>query len=102
MLPPRTFVNAICSALAFVILPECFASFLSLATPDQMPKADKATIKITERRKSLGFMIQVRHILGLFIRFPRLKTHGARNDSISSETTVKCLTLPEFRTNAVK
>jgi hypothetical protein len=24
-----------------------------------MPKADKATIKITEQRKSLGFMIQV-------------------------------------------
>jgi hypothetical protein len=32
---------------------------LSLVTPDEMPKADKAMIKITERRKSLGFMIQV-------------------------------------------
>src|SRR5260370_1590711 len=52
MLPPGTLVNAIRSALAFVILLECFASFLSLATPDEMPKADKATIKITERRKS--------------------------------------------------
>src|SRR4029077_19799324 len=62
MLPPGTLVNAIRSALAFVILLECFASFLSLATPDEMPKADKATIKITERRKSLGFMIQVRLI----------------------------------------
>jgi len=46
MLPPGTLVNAIRSALAFVILPECFASFLSLATPDEMPKADKAKIKI--------------------------------------------------------
>jgi hypothetical protein len=45
-----------------VILLECFASILSLATPDEMPKADKATIEITERRKSLGFMIQVRLI----------------------------------------
>src|SRR5271166_2609442 len=62
MLPPGTLVNAIRSALDFVILPECFASFLSLATPDEMPKADRATIKITERRKSLGFMIQVRLI----------------------------------------
>jgi hypothetical protein len=62
MPPPGTLVNAIRSALAFVILLECFASFLSLATPDEMPKADKATIKITERRKSLGFMIQVRLI----------------------------------------
>jgi len=62
MLPPGTLVNAIRSALAFVILLECFASFLSLATPDEMPKADKATIKITERRKFLGFMIQVRLI----------------------------------------
>ena len=59
MLPPGTLVNAIRSALAFVILLECFASFLSLATPDEMPKADTATIKITERRKFLGFMIQV-------------------------------------------
>jgi hypothetical protein len=32
-----------------------------------MPKADKATIKITERRKSLGFMIQVRLIREFFI-----------------------------------
>src|ERR1700720_916521 len=62
MLPPGPLVNAIRSALAFVILRECFASILSLATPDEMPKADKATIKITERRKSLGFMIQVRLI----------------------------------------
>jgi hypothetical protein len=38
MLPPGTLVNAIRSALAFVILLECFASFLSLATPDEMPK----------------------------------------------------------------
>ena len=58
-----TLVNAILSARAFVILLECFASILSLATPDEMPKADKATIKITERRKSLGFMmIQLRLI----------------------------------------
>jgi hypothetical protein len=60
MLPPGTLVNAMRSALAFVIFLECFASLLSLVTPDEMPKADKATIKITERRKSLGFMIQVR------------------------------------------
>src|SRR6516165_7605443 len=60
MLPRGTLVNAICSALAFVILLECFASFLSLAAPDEIPKADKTTIKITKRRKSLGFMIQVR------------------------------------------
>jgi hypothetical protein len=44
------------------ILLECFASFLSLATPDEMPKADKTAIKIAERRKSLGFMIQVQLI----------------------------------------
>jgi len=49
MLPPGTLVNAIRSALTFVILLECFASFFSFATPDEMPKADKATIKITER-----------------------------------------------------
>jgi hypothetical protein len=66
MLPPGTLVNAIRSALAFVILLECFASFPSLATPEQMPKADKATIKITERRKFLGFMIQVRLIRRIF------------------------------------
>src|ERR1700758_1818831 len=59
MMSPGTLVNAIRSALAFVILPECFASFLSLATPEEIPKADEATIKIIERRKSLGFMIQV-------------------------------------------
>jgi len=59
MMPPGTLFNAIRSARAFVILLECFASFFSLATPDEMPKAAKATIKITERRKSLGFMIQV-------------------------------------------
>jgi hypothetical protein len=53
-------VNAI--RPAFVTLPECFASFLSLAKTEEIPKADKATIKITERRKSLGFMIQVRFI----------------------------------------
>src|ERR1700693_1848382 len=76
MLPPGTLVNAIRSALAFVILPECFGSFLSLAMPDEMPKADKATIKITERRKCLGFMIQVRLILDLFMRLPSLKPHG--------------------------
>jgi hypothetical protein len=63
MLPPGTLVNAIRSALAFVILLECFASFLSIATPDEMPKADKTAIKIAERRKSLGFMIQVRLIV---------------------------------------
>ena len=57
---PGILVNAIRSALAFVILPECLASFLSLATPDEIPKADKTTIKITKRRKSLGFMTQVR------------------------------------------
>jgi hypothetical protein len=67
MLPPGTLVNAIRSALAFVILLDCFASFLSLATPNEMPKADKAaTIKIAERRKSLGFMIQVRLISRIF------------------------------------
>src|ERR1700758_5526066 len=60
MMSPGTLVNAIRSALAFVILLECFAAFLSLATPDEMPRADKAAIKIAERRKSLGFMIQVR------------------------------------------
>src|SRR5271166_1334862 len=69
-LPPGTLVNAIRSALAFVILLECFASILSLATPDEMPKADKATIKITERRKSLGFMIQVRLIPGFIHEAP--------------------------------
>ena len=67
MLPPGTLVNAICSALAFVILLECFASFLSLATPDEMLKADQATIKIAARRKFLGFMIQVRLIGEFFI-----------------------------------
>jgi len=36
MLPPGTLVNAIRSAVAFVILPGCLASFLSLATPDEM------------------------------------------------------------------
>src|SRR5260370_31699583 len=51
MMPPGTLVNWSVSL-----------HFLSLATPDEMPKADKATIKITERRKSLGFMIQVRLI----------------------------------------
>ena len=61
------FEHAIRSALAFVILLERFASFLSLATPDEMPKADKATIKITERRKSLGFMIEVRLMREFFI-----------------------------------
>jgi len=55
---PGTLVNAIRSAVAFVILPGCFASVLSLATPDEMPKVDKTTIKITERRKSLGFMMR--------------------------------------------
>jgi len=59
MLPPGTLVKAIRSALAFVILPEYFASFLSLVTHDEMPNADKATIRVIERRKSLGFMIQV-------------------------------------------
>jgi hypothetical protein len=48
MLPPGTLVNAIRSALAFVILLECFASFPSLATPEQMPKAEK------QRSKSLN------------------------------------------------
>jgi hypothetical protein len=48
MLPRGTLVNAIRSALAFVILLECFASFLSLPTPDEMPKADK------QRSKSLN------------------------------------------------
>ena len=46
MLPPGTLVNAIRSALAFVILLECFASFLSLATPDEMPKADKFALDL--------------------------------------------------------
>ena len=55
-----TLVNAIRSALDFVILPDCFASFLSLATPDKMQKADKAKIKISDLRKTLLFMIQVR------------------------------------------
>src|SRR5258707_6440193 len=84
MLPPGTLVNAIRSALAFVILLECFASFLSLATPDEMSKADKATIKITERRKSLGFMIQVRlireHRSGSFCCKPeKLGSHRDRH-----------------------
>jgi len=58
MRPPGTLVNAIRSAVAFVILPGCLASFLSLATPAEMPMVDKMTIKITERRKSLGFMMR--------------------------------------------
>src|SRR6516162_8670328 len=76
MVPPGTLVNAIRSALAFVILSECFASFLSLATDDEMPKADKATIEITDRRKSLGFMIQVQ-----LIRDIVLAGHGANRKS---------------------
>src|SRR5271169_662363 len=78
MMPPGTLVNAIRSALAFVILLECFASFLSLATLDEMPKADKATIKITERRKSLGFMIQVRLILFVPLDRDRFRSNESK------------------------
>src|SRR5271165_1907521 len=42
-LPPGTLVNAIRSALDFVILPDCFASFLSLATPDEMQRGPQSS-----------------------------------------------------------
>jgi hypothetical protein len=50
--------------LAFVILLECFASILSLATPDEMPKADKATIKVTERRTNDGRLEHAQQMAG--------------------------------------